>query len=316
LNLKFGSITALSDVDVDLWPGEMLAIVGESGSGKTTLLNVLSGRLVPDNGVVWYRDPDDRLHDVHAMPAPVLRTLHRSDWGFVHQDPRQNLRMTVSAGVAAGKMIAKIASDWCKPNGLLAIAPGGEAAFLAPLPAGRLWGIGPKTQARLAAFGISTIADVAALDEVRARELLGSWGTQVRELARGLDARRVEPERETKSISTEETFEYDVRDERELVAVLRVQAIELADKLERENVAARTVGIKIKRADFTTVGRQTHLVEPTRAARRIFVAAVACLRRARLADAPVRLLGTRVASLEAGEPLQIGLFSKGRSSGT
>lgn len=234
----------------------------------------------------------------------------------IRRDVFESTGMTVSAGVAAGKMIAKIASDWCKPNGLLAIAPGGEAAFLAPLPAGRLWGIGPKTQARLAAFGISTIADVAALDEVRARELLGSWGTQVRELARGLDARRVEPERETKSISTEETFEYDVRDERELVAVLRVQAIELADKLERENVAARTVGIKIKRADFTTVGRQTHLVEPTRAARRIFVAAVACLRRARLADAPVRLLGTRVASLEAGEPLQIGLFSKGRSSGT
>jgi len=105
LNLKFGSITALSDVDVDLWPGEMLAIVGESGSGKTTLLNVLSGRLVPDNGVVWYREPDDRLHDVHAMPAPVLRTLHRSDWGFVHQDPRQNLRMTVSAGGNVGERL-------------------------------------------------------------------------------------------------------------------------------------------------------------------------------------------------------------------
>jgi putative phosphonate transport system ATP-binding protein len=105
LNLSFGAIPALEDIDVDLWPGEMLAIVGESGSGKTTLLNVLSGRLAPDCGVVWYRDPDDRLHDVHAMAAPALRNLHRSDWGFVHQDPRQNLRMGVSAGGNVGERL-------------------------------------------------------------------------------------------------------------------------------------------------------------------------------------------------------------------
>lgn len=105
LNLSFGAIGALVDVDVDLWPGEMLAIVGESGSGKTTLLNVLSGRLRPDGGAVWYRDPVGRLHDVHAMPAPALRTLHRSDWGFVHQDPRQNLRMSVSAGGNVGERL-------------------------------------------------------------------------------------------------------------------------------------------------------------------------------------------------------------------
>ena len=123
LTLKFAGITALSEVDVDLWPGEMLAIVGESGSGKTTLLNVLSGRLTPDQGIVSYRDPDGRLHDVHAMPAPALRRLHRSDWGFVHQDPRQNLRMTVSAGGNIGERlmaqgvrhygdIREVALDW------------------------------------------------------------------------------------------------------------------------------------------------------------------------------------------------------------
>jgi putative phosphonate transport system ATP-binding protein len=105
LTLLFGKITALADVEIDLWPGEVLAIVGESGSGKTTLLNVLSGRLRPDAGAVWYRDPDGRLHDVHAMPAPALRTLHRSDWGFVHQDPKQNLRMNVSAGGNVGERL-------------------------------------------------------------------------------------------------------------------------------------------------------------------------------------------------------------------
>jgi DNA polymerase IV len=220
--------------------------------------------------------------------------------------------LTVSAGVASGKMIAKIASDSCKPNGLLAIAAGDEAAFLAPLPVGRLWGIGPKTQARLTAFGISTIGDLASLDDARLAEFFGSWGVAMRDLARGVDERRVEPERETKSISTEETFEYDVRDERELIAVLRVQALELAEKLDRENAGAKTVGVKIKRADFTILGRQTHLIEPTREARRIFRAAVTCLRRATLEGAPIRLLGTRVASLVEGRPRQIGLFGAER----
>ncbi|MBN8897704.1 MAG: phosphonate C-P lyase system protein PhnK [Rhodospirillales bacterium] len=105
LSLTLGSVQALQTVDVDLWPGELLAIVGESGSGKTTLLNVLSGRRAPDAGAVWYRDPAGRLQDVHAMPAPALRTLHRSDWGFVHQDPRQNLRMSVSAGGNVGERL-------------------------------------------------------------------------------------------------------------------------------------------------------------------------------------------------------------------
>ncbi len=105
LSLAFGNIPALVDVDADLWPGELLAVVGESGSGKSTLLNVLSGRMRPYHGAVWYRDPAGRLQDVHAMPAPQLRALHRSDWGFVHQDPRLNLRMSVTAGGNIGERL-------------------------------------------------------------------------------------------------------------------------------------------------------------------------------------------------------------------
>jgi len=216
--------------------------------------------------------------------------------------------LTVSAGVARGKMVAKIASDACKPNGLLAVAPGEEAAFLAPLPIGRLWGIGPKTQRRMLAFGIATIGDLAALDDDRVREFFGSWGFEARELSRGVDSRRVEPERETKSISTEETFEYDVSDRARLVDLLREQARELAEKLERDELSAQTVGIKIKRSDFTTLGRQVHLTEPTRDARRIFRAALYCLQRAGVDGEAVRLLGTRVASLVDGAPRQGSLF--------
>jgi putative phosphonate transport system ATP-binding protein len=105
LRLSFGSIHALDGVNAMLWPGEVLAIVGESGSGKTTLLNVLSGRVRPDAGQVLYRDPEETLHDVHAMPAPQLRALHRSDWGFVHQNPRDALRMGVSAGGNVGERL-------------------------------------------------------------------------------------------------------------------------------------------------------------------------------------------------------------------
>ena len=123
LCLRFGAITALDDVGVDLWPGEVLAIVGESGSGKTTLLNVLAGRLRPDAGSIIYRDPAGDAHDLLAMGAPALRALHRSDWGFVQQNPQDSLRMRVSAGgnvgerlMAAGNRhygsIRATAADW------------------------------------------------------------------------------------------------------------------------------------------------------------------------------------------------------------
>jgi putative phosphonate transport system ATP-binding protein len=105
LRLAFGPTMALDDVDCALWRGEILAIVGESGSGKTTLLNVLSGRLAPQAGRVTYRDPKGEAHDVHLMGAPKLRSLHRSDWGFVQQNPRDALRMRVSAGGNIGERL-------------------------------------------------------------------------------------------------------------------------------------------------------------------------------------------------------------------
>ncbi len=217
-------------------------------------------------------------------------------------------QLTASAGVASGKMVAKILSDACKPNGLQGLAPGEEAAFLAPLPAGCLWGVGPKTQARLRLFGIETIGDVANLGDEGLRTAFGSWGAQVRDLARGIDRRGVRSERETKSISTEETFEYDVREVGVLVELLRVQAKEIAAKLAREGLAARSIGIKLKRADFSTLVRQTNLTEPTADPARIFRAAVVCLRRAGVRGVPVRLLGTRAAALVARGSEQLPLL--------
>ena len=216
--------------------------------------------------------------------------------------------LTVSAGVSQAKMVSKIASDLCKPNGCKLIAPGEEAEFLAPLPVGRLWGIGPKTAARLHARNIETIGQIANLSDAQLHGIFGSWGLELRDLARGIDTRTVEPSREIKSISTEETFEYDVSDEAALLDVLREQSGEIATKLEREGLYASTIGIKIKRADFSVVGRQTHLAQPTCDAQRIFDASAHCLRRAELRGAPVRLIGTRSASLVSQAPAQTTLF--------
>jgi DNA polymerase-4 len=229
--------------------------------------------------------------------------------GTIRAEVRAATGLAVSSGVAGGKMVAKIACDVCKPNGLLAVAAGEEEAFLAGLPASRLWGVGPKTATRLAASGITTIGEIAALDNASAARLFGSSGRGMRDLARGVDQRRVESQRETKSISTEETFEYDVCDERRLADVLHDQARDIALKLEREQCVAGTIGIKIKTAELRLIGRQMKLNEPTRDGRRIFRAALFCLRRAQLGGVAVRLIGLRAASLSMGDARQLGLFA-------
>ncbi len=222
---------------------------------------------------------------------------------------RAEVGLTVSAGIASGKMVAKIASDSCKPDGLALVEPGTEAAYLAPLPVGRLWGIGPKTVARLAGTGVETIGDIAALDDARAYALFGKWGRELRDLARGIDDRAVDGSRERKSISTEETFEYDVRDEQRVIELLRTQADELGRDLRAKNLRGATIGIKVKRADFITVGRQTSLAVPTDDASAIYAAAMHGWRRLGLAGEPIRLLGTRVASLTEERARELSLFA-------
>ena len=242
-----------------------------------------------------------------AIAAPDVEAA--VEWARrIRRRVRDEVGLTISAGVAHGKMVAKIACDSCKPDGLAVVPPGTEAAYLAPLPVARLWGIGPKTQARLEAAGIRTIGDVAALDDGAAFGLFGRWGREARALARGIDDRVVDGSRERKSISTEETFEYDVRDEARVVALLREQAAEVARDLQTRSLRATTIGVKVKRADFRIVGRQTSVAVPTDRADDIFAAALHCWQRCELAGRPIRLLGTRVAGLSEGAPPELSLF--------
>ncbi|WP_043335543.1 phosphonate C-P lyase system protein PhnK [Belnapia moabensis] len=108
LALRFGAVPALDGVALEIFPGEVVAIVGESGSGKTTLLRVLSGMMRPEAGEVRYRDPEGGFHVLHEMKEAALRRLHRTDWGFVHQNPRDGLRMRVSAGGNIGERLMAV----------------------------------------------------------------------------------------------------------------------------------------------------------------------------------------------------------------
>jgi DNA polymerase-4 len=226
----------------------------------------------------------------------------------VREAVKREVGLTVSAGVAAVKMVAKIASDAAKPDGLVAIEPGTEGAYLAPLPAGRLWGVGPKTQARLAERGFTTIGRIAECSDAEAFALFGRSGRAVRELARGNDDRGVSAERETRSVSSEATFEYDKR-EGELWPALRELARDVAERLAAQGLRGTTIGVKIKLSDFTVLGRQTQVKVATDDVLEIEAAAAHCLARAALGDAAVRLLGVRVAGLTEDPARQTSLFA-------
>ena len=221
---------------------------------------------------------------------------------------REEVGLTVSAGIATVKMVAKIASDANKPNGLTIVPPGTEQAFLAPLSVRQLWGIGPKTLPRVEAAGVRTIGDVAALDDAALYGIFGRGGRFYRDLARGIDDRKVDPSRERKSISSEETFEYDERDETRIVALIREQAAELSEGLKRRGMRAQTVGIKVKREDFTVSGKQTTIAVATNEFEIIVAAAEWCWNHLGLQGVPIRLLGTRVASLTIEEERELRLF--------
>ena len=248
---------------------------------------------------------DEAFVDCGDVDAGVAVAYARE----VRRAVRSEVGLTVSAGVSAQKMLAKIASDDAKPDGLRLVQPGEEAAYIAPLPVGRLWGIGPKTQRRLDAVGIGTIGQLAALDDASVHRLFGRYGLGLRELARGNDTRTVEEDQKTVSVSSEETFEYDLRAIGELRAALRELSDDVARRLVAHGLRGTTIGVKVKRSDFSVAGRQTTIAEPTNDAAVIYRAAERCLDRVDLAGRDVRLLGVRVAALTEDAATQMSLLS-------
>ena len=218
--------------------------------------------------------------------------------------------LTVSVGISTTKYVAKVASDHGKPDGLTVVAPDEVARFLHPLPIGRLWGVGPRTRERLEARGVTTIGEVAATPLDVLERWLGALGAHVHALAQGRDGRAVIPEREAKSIGSENTLDTDVVGEAAIRPWLHRAADTVARRMRDEGLAARGVRVKLRTSDFRLHTRQTVLGAATRATRPIVEAAEALLREFDL-GVPVRLVGVAAFELregEAGEAEQLDLF--------
>lgn len=216
-----------------------------------------------------YREMSAKVHAIFADESPHVQPLSIDEayldvtpGRFTAENPVAiarrirarvaELGVTCSVGVSASKSVAKIASDFDKPDGLTVVCPGEEAAFLAPLPVRAMPGVGPKSAERLAALGIRTLGDLAALDDVTAAEVLGSHGLDLVMRARGRDDRGVSDRDEVKSVSNERTFATDVRTPAEVDGALAALAAKVAQRVRRKGLAGRTVTVKLRFADFTT----------------------------------------------------------------
>ncbi|HZB25125.1 MAG TPA: DNA polymerase IV [Vicinamibacterales bacterium] len=205
--------------------------------------------------------------------------------------------LTASAGVAPNKFLAKIASAWKKPDGLTVIAPERVEHFLQRLAVDALWGVGPVTATRLRERGIERLLDVRTANPAVLRDAVGSLSDWLRQLADGIDERPVVPDREAKSSGTENTFAADLTDLIQIRGEVDAMARDGAAWLERHALFCRTVVIKVRYSDFTTVTRSHSCLPPTRSADEIASRAVALLGKTEVGQRPVRLLGVSVHNL-------------------
>jgi DNA polymerase-4 len=228
---------------------------------------------------------------------------------------RSALGLPCSLGVATNKLVAKMATDVGKaahrgvepPNAITVVPPGQEAAFLAPLPVLSLWGVGPKTAARLAELGIQTIGDLAGWEAAGLAKRFGKSGYDLARRARGIDPSPIVTEHEAKSISQEVTFSRDVSDADTLRRTLRELCETVGRHLRRAHLNGSTVKLKLRWPDFTTLTRQVTLPQPTDQDQMLFNAALDLLEKHRPAGQLVRLLGVGVTHITT--PIrQLGLW--------
>jgi DNA polymerase IV len=216
---------------------------------------------------------------------------------------RETTGLTASAGVAPNKFLAKIASAWKKPDGLTVIPPERVEHFLQRLPVDALWGVGPVTAARLRERGIERLVDVRAAGEATLRDAVGSQTEWLRQLAEGIDDRPVVPNRAAKSCGSENTFSQDLTDLVEIRSAIDEMARDDAAWLERKSLLCRTVTIKVRYSDFTTITRSHSQLPATRNPDALAARACALLDRTEAGQRPVRLLGVSVHNLvDPSEP--------------
>jgi DNA polymerase-4 len=229
-------------------------------------------------------------------------------WGETHattvakrlkQRILEETRLTASAGVAPNKFLAKIASGWKKPDGLTVISPDRIEPFLQKLPVDALWGVGPVTARKLRERGIERLVDVRAIDPDELQKTVGSLSAWLQRLARGIDDRPVVPNRSSKSSGSECTYAEDIADPSRIRLEVERMAMQAVEWLERRSLYARTVTLKVRYSDFTTITR-SQSAPPTREAASICGRAVELLEKTDAGRRPVRLLGVSVHNFTTG----------------
>ncbi len=222
----------------------------------------------------------------------------------IRETIRTELGLTASVGVASTRLVAKIASDLRKPDGLVIVPDGTEAEFLAPLPIWRLWGVGEQTRRALADYGVQTIGDLAVLPSDVLRRRLGEHGVTLAARARGVDPTPVGNEDSARTVSHEHTFDRDTRDPEAIERTLLALAEGVGSRLRDGGVRAGTVGVKIRDSQFSTHTRQRTLATPTDQVDEIYRVALA-LARPETRGISVRLLGVVASSLTEREQLSL-----------
>ncbi|HUP47309.1 MAG TPA: DNA polymerase IV, partial [Thermoanaerobaculia bacterium] len=225
----------------------------------------------------------------------------------IRREIREETQLTASAGVAPNKFLAKIASDWRKPDGLFVIRPHQIADFLPPLPVRKIPGVGKATEGVMTEMGVATVGDLLRFSEEQLVARFGKWGTRLYELARGIDESPVEPSRKRKSWSSENTFETDLTRE-EVAAWLRDQAQKLWAALDQRALRGRTVTVKLRTPDFRTATRRLTPPDPPASAEELTAIALSLLERFDFGSGTrFRLAGIGVSNFpddeeEKGEP--------------
>ncbi len=268
-----------------------------------------------------YRDVSDRIFGIFRRFTPLIEPVS-IDEAFldvtasvrlfgapeaiaraVKAAVRAETGLTVSAGVAPSKLVAKIASDLRKPDGLTVVPRGKVMEFLSPLPVGKLWGVGVVTRDALRAMGVATIGDLSRVPPEVLKAKFGETGLHLHRLANGVDDRAVETEREARSIGHEDTYDKDIRDPVAVRKELLGLADRVAARLRRHGVKGRTVTLKVKYADFTLITRAVTLAGATDDGGALYRSVVPLLARTEAGRRPVRLLGISVSRLAADAPV-------------
>jgi DNA polymerase-4 len=251
---------------------------------------------------------DEAYLDVtdHLGPYPSATAVAKE----IRRRVREQRRLTVSIGVGPNRLVAKIASDFHKPDGLTVVKPAQVQRFLDPLPVRRLHGVGPATERALAELGVTTVAELRRQPLELLIQRFGRHGDGLYRYARGIDERPVETTRQRKSLGTENTYGRDLVGLAAMDAEIDRLAGQVAAGLAKRGISGRTVTVKVRYGDFTTVTRGRTLPWPTSSGQEIAGHARALLRRTEAASRPVRLLGVTLSNLEEGHGAQLWLFDE------